>query len=500
MKHHNQKLQFKDKFFDISTDLFCVTGFDTYIKEVNHTWKRFLGWDIEDMYFRPFREFIHPDDRDRLNAIFEQMVKQEIYVAENLDFRLLLKNGSWNWMRANVYLNFEDKVIYSMSRDINDIKRDQILLEKIQEEAKIGGWEYDFFNNNLYWSSGAYTIFGVDSQQFRPNWRNCLTYFDKESAKKLHQIVEDIKTQSISINIELELTTHNNDKRWVNISARPIFESGKISKIFGTIQDISDRVSSKKKILESERFIKTVAQNTSKIVTMGEVAGGIAHEINNPLAIIYGSAEELKKFLDSVAKMSSGRATLLTDKILKTTERVSKIVKSIKSFSRNVYEDPFELVELDNIIQETLDFGEARIKQHNVVLRLDKLTPHLMLECRSVQISQVILNLLNNATDAVCDTVNPWISLETHDKNDQIEIRVTDSGMGIKDDVVEKLMTPFFTTKGVGKGTGLGLSVSKQIIVDSHKGEFFYNRSSFNTQFVIKIPKKQNVQKSTKVA
>ncbi len=485
------KHQFKEKFFDITKDLFCVTGFDAYIKEVNHLWSSFLGWDLEDMYCRPFQEFIHPDDRERLNTIFKQLVKGEIYVVENLDYRALLKNGSWHWMRANAYLNIDEKLIYSIARDINDIKRDQFLYENIQAIAQIGGWEYDFFTNSLYWSKGAYAIFGVEPSSFKPSWRSCLTFFNKESARKLQQVVDDIKQQACPLNVDLELITSKKNKIWVTLSARPIFENNQVTKIFGTIQNITERVNGQKKILESQQLIKNVTENTSKIAVLGEMAGGIAHEINNPLAIIYGSAEQLKKSLSNMAKLNPTRITHLTEKILNTTERISKIVKGIKSFSRNVSEDPFEIVKLDQIIQETLDFGGSRIKNHNVELKLDKLTPNLTLECRSVQISQVILNLLNNGTDAISGQPEAWIALSTYDKDTHVEIVVTDSGNGIAPEILDKLMTPFFTTKGVGKGTGLGLSVSKQIIEETHQGEFFYNKASPNTEFVIRIPKRQ---------
>lgn len=110
-----------------------------------------------------------------------------------------------------------------------------------------------------------------------------------------------------------------------------------------------------------------------------------------------------------------------------------------------------------------------------------------MLNCRGVQISQVLLNLLNNAFDAIELLPEKWIKLDAMKMEDTIVIHVTDSGHGIPEEEREKIFQPFYTTKPIGKGTGLGLSLSRKIVQD-HKGTLTLDTNSAHTRFVIKIP------------
>jgi signal transduction histidine kinase len=111
----------------------------------------------------------------------------------------------------------------------------------------------------------------------------------------------------------------------------------------------------------------------------------------------------------------------------------------------------------------------------------------LAIECRPSQIEQVIINLLNNAFDAVSPLSDKWVRLDFTNFHDKIQIAVTDSGEKISPEIVEKLMLPFFTTKEIGKGTGLGLSISKGIVED-HQGKMYFDSFSSHTRFVVELP------------
>jgi two-component system sensor histidine kinase DctS len=110
------------------------------------------------------------------------------------------------------------------------------------------------------------------------------------------------------------------------------------------------------------------------------------------------------------------------------------------------------------------------------------------LECRAVQISQVLLNLINNACDAISSLNEKWILINAIERNNLIEISVTNSGPKIPAHIREKLMQPFFTTKEVGMGTGLGLSLSKTI-AEAHGGRLYLDLGAENTRFVLELPK-----------
>ena len=112
----------------------------------------------------------------------------------------------------------------------------------------------------------------------------------------------------------------------------------------------------------------------------------------------------------------------------------------------------------------------------------------MLVNCRRIEISQVLIILLNNSFDAICKRKERWVKVEAKDLGDATEISVTDSGDGIPLEIQEKILTPFYTTKEVGEGTGLGLSIGKGII-DGHSGRFYIDNNSPNTKFIIELKK-----------
>ena len=168
--------------------------------------------------------------------------------------------------------------------------------------------------------------------------------------------------------------------------------------------------------------------------------------------------------------------------------RIVKIINGLKLISRDGQSDPMMNFQINNMVEEIKLLTEMKIKALNISLQF--ILPDEGVEAygREVQISQVLVNLINNAVDAISYNEEKWIKVEVCEHGGSVEFKITDSGKGITREVQEKIMTPFFTTKGVGKGTGLGLSISKGIIND-HGGDLNYNAESPNTQFVFTLSK-----------
>jgi signal transduction histidine kinase/integral membrane sensor domain MASE1 len=227
---------------------------------------------------------------------------------------------------------------------------------------------------------------------------------------------------------------------------------------------------------------------SSKMASLGEMASGMAHEINNPITIILGKLKVLSLMIQDI----DGDHQALENEIKKienSTSRISKIVKGLRTFSRAADNDPFELVPLDTIIHETLDLCSERLKVNDIKLVLDKI-PEVCLFCRPSQITQVFLNLFNNSSDALEGAKEKMVSVKFKIiEPDKIVITITDSGPGIAPEYKNKIMEPFFTTKDSGKGTGLGLSIAKGII-ENHGGVIFLNSGQHLAQFIIELPLK----------
>lgn len=229
----------------------------------------------------------------------------------------------------------------------------------------------------------------------------------------------------------------------------------------------------------------------AKMAALGQMAGGIAHEINNPIGVIHGKARLLLKYIKA-GRYNDAIGIEELEKIVLMADRAAKIVTGLRSFSRNAEKDPITPVNMDVMITNVLSLCGERFNHHQIKIEINSV-PNLTLECRGVQLEQVVLNLLNNAHDAVVHLAEKWVRLDVAVIGGKIQISVTDSGKGLPPHIVEKLMQPFFTTKEVGKGTGLGLSISKGIIEDHH-GHIRYDSLCPNTRFVIELPMKQPQQ------
>lgn len=223
----------------------------------------------------------------------------------------------------------------------------------------------------------------------------------------------------------------------------------------------------------------------AKMASLGEIVAGIAHEINNPLAIIQLQAGFLRDLIEGeeiqFEQLLKGIA-----KIEATSIRLAKVVKGLLRYARSDQEESFTGKDLQVVFQDALEIVGERFRQRGMELVFPSGVRRLLV-CRAVQLEQVLINLLNNAFDAVCGTPSPWVQVGVDEFAGWVRISVTDSGPGIPPYLAERIMEPFFTTKPVGKGTGLGLSISKGII-EEHGGRLWLDAKCPNTRFVIDLP------------
>jgi C4-dicarboxylate-specific signal transduction histidine kinase len=217
------------------------------------------------------------------------------------------------------------------------------------------------------------------------------------------------------------------------------------------------------------------------------MAGNIAHEINNPITMIQTRARQLE-FFQSKGKLTTEKINEISSAIISTTNRITRIVKGLRTVSRDSDKDPFQLEVLRDLLDQALELAQQKLKMAEISLQIvDELKPGQEISCRGTAIAQLLVNLINNAKDAICEFEEKWIEIRLLQKGEFVEIWVTDSGSGIPQDVVDKIFEPFYTTKEVGKGTGLGLSICRRLVED-HGGEFRIDQNCRNTRFIASLP------------
>ena len=192
---------------------------------------------------------------------------------------------------------------------------------------------------------------------------------------------------------------------------------------------------------------------------MGELSAGVAHEINNPLSIISGFTELLESRLPDDVLEKHGKKL---NAISRSCERISHIVQKLKRFSRTDEIVEKKVLKLKESLEEAFSLVSPKLKRELITFSSDLETNPTIIG-NEIEIEQVIINLINNAIDAIKDQEAPWINVSLFEAGNKFELRVTDSGKGIPEEVQIRMFEPFYTTKKTNEGTGLGLSVVSSI-------------------------------------
>lgn len=437
-----------------------------------------------------FLSLVHPDDeKNLLNQVENYFKKRDRFESE---FRIKNASGKYLWFRTKGKALFDQSdEPFRMSgsfADITNIKSKeselqralrsastyQFALNKVSIVVTVNNGGYIEYVNEQFTKTTGYTNDDVVGKGI---------YFLFGTAYK--QEVVDHIWNSLQKGITWEGTLKNKTKDgedfWVDMYAVPLSKTvDNISYMF-IAHDKTNEIQIMGE-LEEER-IKTL--QSSKLAALGEMAGGIAHEINNPLAIIHGYASNMKTMIENNdIETSKG----FVDKIVSTTERIATIVKSLKSFSRSSENDSFQKINFIDIMNDTLTFCYEKLKINNINLNINTPDNECVVLCRQVEIAQVFLNLVNNACDALEKSPIKNLVIKVSFADDKnLKISVIDTGPGIDSSIKDKILNPFFTTKEVGKGTGLGLSISKKII-DSHNGVLDFKCESGLTEFYFTLP------------
>ncbi len=353
--------------------------------------------------------------------------------------------------------------VTEMKRRDEALKKSEAGLANAQRIANMGNWDWDIESGEFGWSKEVYRIFGLAADGFKPSYEGFIAKVHPDDRAKVEEAVGRALEGGETFNIDHRIVLSDGAERIVNEQAEVHFDGkGKPLFMSGTCQDITERKQVEAQLVQS-----------SKLAMLGEMAAGITHELSQPLNIIRLTADGGLLKIEK-GNYDTGESCEHLKIISGQTQRMADIMDHMRAFSRK---DAGGLEPFDPVVavSSAASLVEKQFHSEGIALTLDLPERAPWVLGRAVQLEQVVLNLLNNAHDAVihrCGVLKSGgdfkgkISVKAKSNSERgfIEIRITDNGGGIPEEKMEKIFDPFFTTKEVGRGTGLGLSVSFGII------------------------------------
>jgi two-component system, LuxR family, sensor kinase FixL len=227
---------------------------------------------------------------------------------------------------------------------------------------------------------------------------------------------------------------------------------------------------------------------SAKLASIGQIAAGLAHEINQPLSVIKGRADFIQLIQKSEQDANADKVSASLNEISIAATRAFKIIKHLKIFSRKDELLEFQKIDINWLINESFVLLDDTLRIAGIDVK-KKLAENLpQVHCNYLQLEQVIMNMIANAKDALSESDEKQLVIQSYQRGDKICIEIMDSGQGIPKSIIDKVFDPFFTTKKVGEGTGLGLSISYGIIQDHHGTLTVDSSEGEGSCFTISLP------------
>ena len=388
---------------------------------------------------------------------YDVFKSQHIYAFSSVLFPMLFTTIAilfWNSYNQNKKLAQQELYVKSVLNSLTDC----ILVCNSSGKIQYVNQTFNTIYNNI-----------LSIKDLLPNINLTNSEYGKSFESKL--VNKNEETRSISYTVNTLVTNNSSLLEMAN------------STLIISIKDIEEL----KKNEETIELQKFQLFESSKLSALGEMAAGFAHEINNPLTIINGKLSVTKRIV-SKDEVDKEMAIRNIEACLEAVKRISKIITGLKNLSHSDTNE-FESILIKDLIEDPIVMANLKIHGKGIEFRIDVTSvENELIRCNRVQISQVLINLLNNSIYEIESNVNPWISLKIESNESGFKFIVMDCGTGIPLKGQEKIFNPMFTTKPIGIGTGLGLSISKSII-EKHQGTLLINNKCPNTCFEITIPK-----------
>ncbi|MFV8749193.1 protein kinase domain-containing protein [Nannocystaceae bacterium ST9] len=282
-----------------------------------------------------------------------------------------------------------------------------------------------------------------------------------ENLAEYRRCFAEVLAQGELRELDAEFKMPGRGTHWYQIRLAPITVGGRVAKVISIGTDVTARRNAERERSQLEAQLR----QQQRLESIGTLASGVAHEINNPVQGIMNYADLIAARADDGEQVREFAAEIGTE-----SQRVATIVRNLLAFSRQEHEQEPEFVEVRRVVETTLSLIRTVLRKDEIQLEVELADDLPRIRCRAQQIQQVLMNLITNARDAVNEAGSKRIRLLAHRLEHEgapwVRISVRDEGPGIPEPIRQRIFDPFFTTKRHDKGTGLGLAVSHGIAVD----------------------------------
>jgi signal transduction histidine kinase len=348
--------------------------------------------------------------------------------------------------------------------DVNQkLQRSQAYLEEAQRLSNTGSFGWDTSTGDMIWSKELYRIYEIDPK-VKPTVDLALQFVHPDDREFVRHEIVDAAADRQEFYCECRVLMPDDTIKHVNVHARRVKYPSGDEEIIGALMDIT----AARQAQEALQSMRAELAHVARVVAFGAMGASIAHEVNQPLGAIVINGEAGVRWLTRDPP-DIDEALAAVQRIIHDARRASVVVGRVRDLARKTRPDVTEL-DLNAVIDETIGLIRGEILRHGVTMKLE-LAPGLpMVRGDRIQLQQVIINLAINAAQAmamIADRVRTLIIRSLpHDDNDVI-VAVEDAGIGVDPEALDRLFSPFYTTKS--DGMGIGLSVCRSII-EAHGG------------------------------
>jgi len=442
---------------------------------LNTRWREYTGLEPEESRGWGWQAALHPEDLPLLMEKWRNMLVSG--EADEIEARLRRHDGIYRWflIRAEPLRDEAGTIIrwYGTSTDIDDrkraeekLRRSEAFLAEGQQLARIGNFSWRVATDEIIWSEQLYRVFQFE--QGTPVTLDLIaSRVHPEDIAMLNDMIDQARRGVSRFEYEHRLVMPDTSVKYVHLIAHGSRDNQGQLEYIGAVQDVTRRRSSEEALAKARSEVAQAA----RVMSLGVLTASIAHEVNQPLSGIVTNASTCLRMLSADPPNVDG-ALETARRTIRDSNRASDVITRLRALYAKK-EAFIEAVDLNDAAREVLALSLSHLQRNRVIVRPEfgrNLPP---VRGDRVQLQQVILNLLRNASDAM-STVNDrprelFIKSE-RDEHGQVQLSVKDVGVGFDPQSTDKLFDAFFTTKN--NGMGIGLSVSRSI-VESHHGRLW---------------------------